>query len=185
MKIETTPIKDLFIIAPTVFKDDRGYFFESYNENRFHSHELEHRYVQDNESFSSYGTVRGIHLQLGEFAQTKLVRVITGRVLDIAVDLRKGSPTYGQHYSIELSAKNKKQFLVPKGFGHGFSVLSETATFCYKCDQFYNKESESGIIYNDSTLGIDWGIPAEKIIINDKDKLLPSFNQFTEEVLSQ
>ena len=182
MKIEETPIKDLIIISPRIFNDERGYFFESYSERRFLEHELSHKYVQDNESYSTYGTVRGLHLQKGVFAQTKLVRVIKGKVLDVALDLRIGSPTYGQHFSVELSEENKKQFLVPKGFAHGFSVLSKEAIFSYKCDQFYNQESEGGVLYNDPYLNIDWKIPAEKINVNEKDKNLSSFKEITEEI---
>ena len=170
-----TDFPGLIIIEPTVFKDSRGYFFESYNENNFKAAGIEIKFVQDNQSKSSYGVIRGLHYQLEPHAQTKLVRVLSGIILDVAVDLRKGSPTFGKTFSLELSAANNKQLLVPKGFAHGFSVLSETAEVLYKCDAFYNKESEAGILYNDSTLNIDWGVPAGKSIISDKDLQQLSF----------
>jgi dTDP-4-dehydrorhamnose 3,5-epimerase len=172
-----TDFPGLLIFEPSVFRDDRGIFFESYNEQVFRAHGIGIRFVQDNQSCSSYGVIRGLHYQLGPYAQTKLVRVLQGRVLDIAVDLRKGSPAYGKFLSVELSADNNKQLLIPKGFAHGFSVLSETAVVFYKCDSFYNKESESGIVYNDPGLGIDWKVPPEKVVISPKDIQLPSFAQ--------
>ncbi len=169
-----TDFPGLIIIEPTVFKDSRGYFFESYNANNFKAAGIDIKFVQDNQSKSSYGVIRGLHYQLQPHAQTKLVRVLSGSILDVAVDLRKGSPTYGKAFTIELSAVNNNQLLVPKGFAHGFSVLSETAEVLYKCDAFYNKESEAGINYNDTDLNIDWNIPAGKAIISDKDLHQPS-----------
>ncbi|SHI30494.1 dTDP-4-dehydrorhamnose 3,5-epimerase [Arenibacter nanhaiticus] len=174
MKVTETRLKGCFVIEPAVFKDDRGYFFESFNANNFNETIGESiNFVQDNQSYSSKGVVRAIHYQRGEFAQAKLVRVLSGRVLDVAVDLRQDSPTFGQHVAIELSAENKKQLFIPKGFGHGFSVLSETAEFFYKCDNFYNKASEGGIIYNDPSLDIDWQVPIDEIKVSDKDLELP------------
>ena len=180
MQIEQTILKDCFIITDTVFGDDRGYFFESFHKQKFlHQTGLEIDFIQDNQSCSGKGVLRGIHFQKGEFAQTKLVRVLKGEVLDVAVDLRPDSPTYGKHVSLILSDSNNKQFFVPRGFGHGFIVLSEEATFFYKCDNYYNKASEGGIIYNDSDLGIDWQIPSDQISMSNKDLLLPSFKDFT------
>jgi dTDP-4-dehydrorhamnose 3,5-epimerase len=176
MKVTETELKGCFILEPTLFKDERGYFFESFNAKIFNEAIGEEVvFVQDNQSYSSYGVIRAIHYQRGDFAQAKLVRVLSGRVLDVAVDLRKKSPTYGQHFSIEISAKNKKQLFIPKGFGHGFSVLSETAEFFYKCDNFYNKASEGGIIYNDQNLNIDWQIPLNQIKVSDRDLELSTF----------
>jgi len=175
MNFIQTGIEDLILIEPKVFGDSRGFFFESYNEKSFVSGGINIKFVQDNQSRSSYGVIRGLHFQKSPFAQTKLVRVVNGKILDVGVDLRKGSPTYGKHYSVELSAENKRQLLIPKGFAHGFSVLSETADVLYKCDEFYHKESEGGIIYNDSTLNIDWKIPADKAIVSEKDLLQPTF----------
>ena len=174
-----TGLPGLFIFEPTVFGDDRGYFFESYNENLFQKNGIEIKFVQDNQSHSKYGVVRGLHYQLSPHAQTKLVRVLQGKILDVAVDMRKGSPSFGKSYCVELSADNKKQLLVPKGFAHGFSVLSPTADVMYKCDAFYSKESEGGIIYNDSLLNIDWQVPVDKIICSSKDLQLPSFENCT------
>jgi dTDP-4-dehydrorhamnose 3,5-epimerase len=170
-----TKLKGAIIIESKVFADHRGYFFESYNKKHFADNGITADFVQDNESFSSRGTLRGLHYQAGEHAQAKLVRVIKGRVLDVAVDLREDSATYGQHVSVELSEDNKKLFFVPRGFGHGFVVLSETAIFSYKCDNFYNKASEGGIIYNDSTLNIDWGLEHKDMILSEKDTVLPAF----------
>jgi len=169
MNFERTYIEDLVIITPKVFGDSRGAFFEAYNEKVFAANGINIKFVQDNQSISTYGVIRGLHFQNPPFAQAKLVRCVVGRILDVAVDIRKGSSTYGKYFSIELSAENKKQLLVPHGFAHGFSVLSETAEVIYKCDNFYNKESEGGIIYNDADLNIDWQIPAGKEIISDKD----------------
>ncbi|MDE1192040.1 MAG: dTDP-4-dehydrorhamnose 3,5-epimerase [Arachidicoccus sp.] len=177
MQAEETKLKGCFILQPKIFKDGRGNFFESFNQKNFE--EIiggKINFVQDNQSFSSYGTVRGLHFQIGEFAQAKLVRVITGKVLDVAVDIRKGSDTYGQWIAVELSEENNKQLFIPRGFAHGFSVLSQTAVFSYKCDNYYNKPSEGGIIFNDKTLNIDWGIPVDKAIVSDKDLVLPSLN---------
>jgi dTDP-4-dehydrorhamnose 3,5-epimerase len=177
-----TGLPGLVVFEPRVFEDSRGFFFESYNANTFAAHGLNYHFVQDNQSRSVYGVIRGLHYQLPPHAQTKLVRSLHGTILDVAVDIRKGSPTYGKVYTIELSAENKKQLLVPKGFAHGFSVLTETAEIMYKCDTFYNKESEGGIIYNDAALQIDWKVPAGKAIVSDKDVVLPSIadckNQF-------
>lgn len=178
MKIKETPLKDCYIIEPTIFEDDRGYFFEKYNEKRFEELTgMNGHFVQDNISKSSYGVIRGIHLQKAEHAQAKLVSCLEGRVWDVAVDLRKESPTFGKWFGIELTAENKIQLYVPRGFGHGFSVLSETAVFAYKCDNFYNKESEAGVIYNDPLLNIDWIVPAEDAVLSEKDQVLPLFNQ--------
>ena len=177
MKVKETPLKDCFIIEPTIFEDERGYFYEKFNEKKFE--ELTNsngHFVQDNISRSSYGVLRGLHLQKGEHAQAKLVSCLEGSVWDVAVDLRVDSPTYGKWFGIELNEENKLQFYVPRGFAHGFSVLSETAVFAYKCDNFYNKESEAGIIYNDKDLKIDWKLPTEKIIISEKDEFLPAFS---------
>lgn len=176
MKAIETNLKGCFVLEPQIFKDDRGYFFESFNSEKFNKAiENEVLFVQDNQSFSKKGVIRGIHYQTGVHAQSKLVRVLSGNVIDVAVDLRKNSATFGQHFSIELSADNKKQLFIPRGFGHGFSVLSETAEFFYKCDNFYNKASEGGIIYNDAELNIDWKIQKDLIDISEKDIELPSF----------
>ncbi|WP_066441118.1 dTDP-4-dehydrorhamnose 3,5-epimerase [Chryseobacterium sp. CCH4-E10] len=178
MKIKETPLKDCYIIEPTIFEDDRGYFFEKYNEKRFEELTgMNGHFVQDNISKSSYGVIRGIHLQEGEHAQAKLVSCLEGRVWDVAVDLRKDSPTFGKWFGVELTAENKTQLYVPRGFGHGFSVLSETAVFAYKCDNFYNKQSEAGVIYNDLQLNIDWIIPAQDAVLSEKDQVLPAFTQ--------
>ena len=173
MPFLTTEIPDLLIFEPKVFADSRGYFFESYNEKIFEQQGVNIRFVQDNQSSSSYGVIRGLHYQLNPYAQTKLIRVLSGKILDVAVDMRKGSPAFGQHFDIELSAENKKQLLIPKGFAHGFSVLSETAEVLYKCDEFYNKSSEGGIRFDDPALNINWRVPADKAIVSDKDKVLP------------
>ena len=178
MIVEETKLKGCFLIEPTVFKDRRGYFFESFNQQKFNeSIGLNINFIQDNESFSVNGTLRGLHYQKGEFAQAKLVRVIKGNVLDIAVDIRKESPTFGEHISLELSEENKKQLFIPRGFAHGFIVLSDTAIFSYKCDNFYNKESEGGIIYNDKDLNIDWKLDESELIFSEKDLELPWFNE--------
>lgn len=170
-----TDLPGLVVFDPAVYGDSRGYFFESYNEKVFSEAGIHTRFVQDNQSRSAYGVIRGLHYQLDPYAQTKLVRVLSGSILDIVVDLRKGSPSYGKLLSIELSAENKIQLLIPKGFAHGFSVLSETAEVLYKCDSFYHKESEAGIIYNDPSLDIDWKIPAAEMIISEKDLKNPLF----------
>ncbi|GAA4941943.1 dTDP-4-dehydrorhamnose 3,5-epimerase [Algibacter agarivorans] len=176
MTIRETKLEGCFILEPKVFEDKRGYFLESYNQNTFSK--LIGRnisFVQDNESYSSKGVLRGLHFQRGKHTQAKLVRVIKGKVLDVAVDVRQESPTYGQHVSIELSGENKKQFFVPRGFAHGFVVLSDTALFSYKCDNFYNKASEGGIIYTDSDLDVDWLLPTTDLIVSEKDLILPTF----------
>ena len=173
MKIFKTAIDGVVIIEPQVFEDERGYFFESWNQAKMDEAGLHYNFIQDNQSQSCYGTVRGIHFQKGEFAQAKLVRVLEGSVLDVAVDLRKSSPTFGQYVAVELTAENKKQLLIPRGFGHGFSVLSKTAVFAYKCDNVYNKASEGGIRFNDPDIGIDWKIDASRAILSEKDKNAP------------
>ncbi|WP_108425133.1 dTDP-4-dehydrorhamnose 3,5-epimerase [Flagellimonas amoyensis] len=174
MKVTETKLKGCFILEPNIFNDERGYFFESFNSNIFNKATGQKiNFVQDNQSYSSKGVIRAIHYQIGEHAQAKLVRVLNGKVLDVAVDLRQDSPTFGQHVAVELSAENKKQLFIPRGFGHGFSVLSETAEFFYKCDNFYNKDSEGGIIYNDPNLNIDWQIPVDNIKVSHKDLELP------------
>jgi dTDP-4-dehydrorhamnose 3,5-epimerase len=181
MSFIETGIKDLVLIEPKVFGDSRGYFFESYNEKTFAEGGIKIKFLQDNQSRSSYGVIRGLHFQKSPHAQTKLVRVLNGRILDVAVDLRKESATYGKYFSVELSAENKKQLLVPKGFAHGFSVLSEIAEVLYKCDEFYHKESEGGLLYNDPTLNIDWKIPADKAIVSEKDLKQPTFAKYKAE----
>jgi dTDP-4-dehydrorhamnose 3,5-epimerase len=175
MTIEKTTIEDLVIITPRVFEDSRGFFFEAYNQAEFREKGINYQFIQDNQSFSKRGVIRGLHLQISPFAQAKLVRVIEGEILDVAVDLRKNSPTYGQHFTVVLSAENKKQLMVPHGFAHGFSVLSETASVIYKVDQLYNKESERGIRYDDPKLAIDWQLSPEEIIVSEKDLILPVF----------
>ena len=176
MNIEQTFIQDLLVISPSVFEDARGYLFEAYNKSKFSDLGISIDFVQDNQSFSQKGTLRGLHYQNPPFAQTKLVRVLQGEIIDVAVDLRKDSPTFGKHFSVLLSAENKKQLLVPQGFAHGFSVLSETAVVLYKCDQYYNKESEGGIRFDDPTLAIDWQLRPDEVIVSEKDLVLPSFN---------
>ncbi|MCO5383602.1 MAG: dTDP-4-dehydrorhamnose 3,5-epimerase [Methanosarcina barkeri] len=174
MKLIKTKIEDLLILEPKVFTDSRGYFFESYNKKTLEALiGKEYNFVQDNESKSSYGVIRGLHYQLAPYNQAKLVRVLEGKVYDAAVDLRKGSPTFGEWVGVELSAENKRQFLIPRGFAHGYSVLSETAVFTYKCDEYYHPEAEAGIVYSDPSIGIDWKIPEEDAKLSEKDKLLP------------
>lgn len=173
MNVVKTPIEGLFIIEPQVFEDSRGYFFESYQAEKLKNQGINEVFVQDNQSKSSYGVIRGLHYQLEPYAQTKLIRVLVGAIYDVAVDVRKGSPTYGQWFGLELSAENKKQLFVPKGFAHGFSVLSETAVAMYKCDRLYQPGSEGGIVYNDPTLNIDWKIEAGKEVLSPKDLILP------------
>lgn len=179
MKATETKLKGCFILEPTIFEDSRGYFFESYNENKL-SEILSYlpTFVQDNQSNSSYGVVRGLHMQSGNFSQAKLVRVLEGSVIDVAVDVRSGSETYGQSVTLELSAENRKQLYIPRGFLHGFSVISNKATFFYKCDNNYNKESEDGVDPLDLEINIDWGIPEEKMVISEKDKNAQSFDAF-------
>ncbi len=173
MKVFKTEIDGVFIIEPVVFEDERGYFFESYNQEDLKKQGIDYNFIQDNQSKSRYGTIRGIHFQKGEYAQAKLVRVLEGTVLDVAVDLRRGSPTFGKHVAVELSAENRRQLMIPRGFGHGFSVLSETAVFAYKCDNVYNKAAEGGLRYDDPALGIDWKIDPSKAILSEKDKVNP------------
>lgn len=178
MKVTPTKLKDCLIIEPTVFGDHRGYFFESYNKNNFNKHTgLDVNFIQDNEAYSTKGALRGLHFQKGEFAQAKLVRVTQGKVLDVAVDLRPDSATFKQYISVELSAENKKQLFVPRGFAHGYIVLSDVAVFNYKCDNVYNKASEGGLIYNDNTLNIDWILDESVFLISDKDKVLPTLKE--------
>ncbi|MBN1116094.1 MAG: dTDP-4-dehydrorhamnose 3,5-epimerase [Bacteroidales bacterium] len=176
MKIIKSPIKDLLIIEPKVFGDSRGYFFEAFNENVLKENGINIRFVQDNQSSSSYGVVRGLHYQKDPKAQTKLVRVLEGTIFDVAVDCRKGSPSFGKWFGLELTAENKKQLFIPKGFAHGFSVLSKNAVVFYKCDEFYAPESDAGILYNDPALNIDWQIPEDKIILSEKDARQPLFS---------
>ncbi len=178
MKIITTNIEGLLIIEPRIFNDDRGYFYESYNKSKFTEAGIAVDFVQDNQSFSQKGAVRGLHAQADPFAQGKLVRVIKGRVLDVAVDIRKGSPTYGKYFSIELNEDNKLQFWIPAGFLHGFSTLEDNTIFTYKVNNYYDKASEIGVIWNDPTLNIEWGIGQNDILLSPKDELLPSFNEF-------
>ena len=180
MTATETKLKGCFIIEPQVFKDNRGYFFESFNQDSFNELIGEAiDFVQDNESFSSKGVLRGLHFQKGDYAQAKLVRVVKGKVLDVVVDMRKESPTFSKHFSIELSEENKTQLFVPRGFAHGFIVLSETAIFSYKCDNFYNKASEQGLRYDDPSLGIDWKLPPNEFIVSDKDLVLPTLSTIT------
>lgn len=169
MNIIKTSIEGLVILEPRLFQDDRGYFFESFNQGEFESKVCQTTFVQDNESKSSYGVIRGLHFQKSPFAQSKLVRVIRGAVLDVAVDIRKGSPTFGKHVSVELTEDNHRQFFIPRGFAHGFSVLSGEVIFQYKCDNFYHPEAEGAIAWNDPDLNIDWKIPTEKAILSEKD----------------
>lgn len=183
MKVIETPIKGALIIEPKVFNDTRGYFFESFSQREFDSlvtpligHSV--TFVQDNESMSTYGVMRGLHFQRSPFTQSKLLRCVRGAVLDVAVDIRKGSPTYGQHVAVELSEENKRQFFITKGFAHGFAVLSETAVFQYKCDEFYHPEADGGISILDSSLGIDWRIPVENALLSEKDTKHPLLADF-------
>lgn len=176
MQFLKTDIPGLLIFEPKIFQDSRGYFFESFNKSLIQEAGVVVDFVQDNQSSSLYGVIRGLHYQLNPKAQAKLVRVMSGRILDVVVDLRKGSPCFGKQFSMELSAENKKQLFIPKGFAHGFSVLSEQAEVFYKCDEYYDKSSEAGIIYNDRQLNIDWQIPSDKEIISEKDLILPSFS---------
>lgn len=178
MDVIKTAIEGLVIIEPKVFQDARGYFFEIFSQREFEAKVRKVNFVQDNESMSSYGVMRGLHFQRPPFAQSKLVRCVKGRVLDVAVDIRKGSPTYGQHVAVELSEDNHRQFFVPRGFAHGFVVLSETAVFQYKCDNFYAPEVDGGINIKDETLGIDWGISFEEAILSEKDTKHLSLKDF-------
>jgi len=174
MTVIETKLQGCFILEPRIFEDKRGYFFESFNQNQFNQLTGNNtNFVQDNESFSSKGVLRGLHYQTGIHAQAKLVRVIQGSVLDVAVDIRKNSPTFGQHIAVELTEENKKQLFVPRGFAHGFVVLRNKTIFSYKCDNYYNKESEGGIIYNDPSLNINWHLPEDSLLISEKDVVLP------------
>ena len=173
MTFHKTDIPGLLIFEPKVMEDNRGYFFESYNEKIFQQEGVDIRWVQDNQSISSYGVIRGLHYQLHPHAQAKLLRVLHGNILDVVVDIRKDSPAYGKVFSIELSGVINKQLFIPEGFAHGFSVLSKKAVVLYKCDKFYNKDSEAGILYNDPMLSIDWKIPSDKVIVSEKDSHLP------------
>jgi dTDP-4-dehydrorhamnose 3,5-epimerase len=177
MELVESVLNGLLIIQPKVFNDPRGYFFESYSSQRLQSIGIETDFVQDNESYSEYGTIRGIHFQLAPFAQAKLVRVVIGKILDIVVDVRKNSPTYGKHFAIELDSDSKRMLFIPQGFAHGFSVLSAKALVNYKCDTFYNSQAERGINYNDPSLGIDWRVDPDKVKVSSKDKVLPFFDQ--------
>jgi dTDP-4-dehydrorhamnose 3,5-epimerase len=169
-----TDFPGLMIFEPKVFEDSRGYFFESFNEQTCKANGIDIKFVQDNQAKSSFGVIRGLHYQLAPYSQTKFIRVLTGSIIDAVVDLRKGSPTFGKSFSIELNASNHLQLLVPKGFAHGYSVISETAEVFYKCDAFYHKEAEAGIMFNDPALNIDWKIPADQQIISEKDQLYPT-----------
>lgn len=178
MNIIQTSIPGVVIIEPRLFKDDRGYFFESFSERDFNTQLREVKFVQDNESMSSYGVMRGLHFQRPPYTQSKLVRCVKGAVLDVAVDIRKGSPTYGQYVAVELTEENHRQFFVPRGFAHGFAVLSETAIFQYKCDNFYHPEADGGISILDDSLGIDWRIPTDHAILSEKDTKHPLLKDF-------
>jgi dTDP-4-dehydrorhamnose 3,5-epimerase len=178
LKVEDTKFKDLYVLNPTVHGDHRGFFIESYNANTLKELGISYTFVQDNRSFSKKGILRGLHFQTGESAQTKLVTCLSGKVLDVVVDMRQGSKTYGQHFSIELCSEKKNQLLIPRGFAHGFIVLTETAEFFYKCDNFYNPSSEQGLMYNDPDLCIDWKLSEEEIILSDKDEILPAFSTY-------
>ena len=180
MNIIKTAIDGVVILEPRIFGDDRGYFLESFSQKVFDEMVRPVRFVQDNESKSRYGVLRGLHFQKGRHAQSKLVRVVSGTVLDVAVDIRRGSPTFGRHVAVELSGENKRQFFVPRGFAHGFSVLSEEAVFQYKCDNFYAPESEGAIAWDDPDLGIDWRLSASDILLSDKDKRHPRLNAVSE-----
>lgn len=185
MRFTNCFIEGLILIEPTVFEDSRGFFFEAYNQKLFEQNDISTQFVQDNQSKSSYGVIRGLHYQLNPFAQAKLVRVLEGRILDIAVDIRKGSPTYAQHFDVELSADNKKQLYIPEGFAHGFSVLSKIAIVMYKCNAFYNKASEGGIRYNDLDLKINWNVNPLQEVVSEKDKQLPSLKESSSNFIFQ
>ena len=174
MPFQETGIADLLVFEPKVWGDERAYFYEAFNKNTFQKAGIHREFVQDNQARSSYGVLRGLHYQLPPFEQAKLVRVLTGEVLDVVVDLRENSPTYGQHFGIILSEENKKQLYVPRGFAHGYVVLSETAEFFYKCDNFYSKAHEGGLLFNDPQLNIDWKIDLSQAILSEKDQLLPT-----------
>ena len=174
MEVIKTDIEGVVIVEPRLFKDDRGYFFEAFSERDFAAKVRECHFVQENEAYSTYGVVRGLHFQRPPHAQSKLVRVVKGRVLDIVVDIRKGSPTFGKHIAVELSAENHRQLFIPRGYAHGYSVLSEEALLEYKCDNYYAPESEGAIAWNDADLAIDWPLPADKVILSEKDKHHPT-----------
>lgn len=178
MNFEKTFIDGLIVISPKMFEDERGYFFESFNKKLAIEAGITEEFVQDNESFSKYGTLRGLHFQTGESAQSKLVRVIHGSVLDVSVDIRHGSPTFGKHFAIKLSGDNKKQIFIPKGFAHGFVTLSKEAILQYKCDNFYNNKAESGLNYSDKYLKIDWIVPEKDLIVNERDKNFQNMKEF-------
>lgn len=178
MEVINTDIEGVVIIEPRIFKDDRGYFFESFSQREFNEKVAPITFVQDNESMSSYGVMRGLHFQRPPFTQSKLVRCVKGRVLDVVVDIRKGSPTYGRHVAVELTEDNHRQFFIPRGFAHGFAVLSETAVFQYKCDNFYAPQADGGISILDESLGIDWLIPTDKAILSPKDLNHPKLAEF-------
>ena len=178
MEVIKTAIDGVVIIEPKVFKDQRGYFFESFSQREFEAKVRKVNFVQDNESMSSYGVMRGLHFQRPPYTQSKLVRCVKGKVLDVAVDIRKGSPTYGQHVAVELSEDNHRQFFVPRGFAHGFAVLSDTAVFQYKCDNFYAPQADGGISIKDESLGIDWKIPTDMVILSEKDTLHSCLKDF-------
>ena len=178
MKTTTTPIEGLLIIEPRLFNDGRGYFYESYNKDKYTEAGIVVDFIQDNQSFSQKGAVRGLHGQADPFAQGKLVRVIQGRVIDVALDIRKGSPTYGQHFSIELSGSNNLQFWIPPGFLHGFATLEDNTIFAYKVNNYYDKASEIGVLWNDKDLNIDWGMPQSEALLSPKDEVLPLFSAF-------
>ena len=178
MEVIKTELEGVVIIEPKIFRDARGYFFESFSQKEFEEKVRKIAFVQDNESMSSYGVMRGLHFQLPPFTQSKLVRCVKGKVLDVAIDIRKGSPTYGKHVSVELSEDNHRQFFVPRGFAHGFAVLSETAVFQYKCDNFYAPQADGGISILDDSLGIDWKLPTDKVILSEKDTKHPLLKDF-------
>ena len=178
MEVIKTELEGVVIIEPKIFRDARGYFFESFSQKEFEEKVRKIAFVQDNESMSSYGVMRGLHFQLPPFTQSKLVRCVKGKVLDIAVDIRRGSPTFGKHVSVELSEDNHRQFFVPRGFAHGFAVLSETAVFQYKCDNFYAPQADGGISILDDSLGIDWKLPTDKVILSEKDTKHPLLQDF-------
>ena len=180
MKVITTDIEGVVILEPAIFGDNRGYFMESWSQARFDEAVRPVHFVQDNESKSSYGVLRGLHYQRGAYAQSKLVRVVQGRVLDVAVDIRRGSPTFGQYVAVELSAENHRQLFIPRGFAHGFSVLSPEAVFQYKCDNFYSPQNEGAIAWNDPAIGIDWRLPAEDVILSAKDAAHPTLADATD-----
>lgn len=176
MKIIDTEISEVKVLEPTVHGDSRGYFFECFREDLFNDGVEKTNFIQDNESRSAYGVIRGLHYQQGEYAQAKLIRVVSGKIIDVAVDMRKSSPTFGKYVAVELDSENKRQLFVPRGFAHGFSVLSDSAVINYKCDNYYNQQSERGVLYNDSFLNIDWKIPEDKAILSEKDLGYPMFD---------